>query len=275
MSNPAVLCDPFAALLLHRKEVGAKQASLGESAGLITTTTDMLPLSSQADTHLSKAAVLPVEAANELTYLHKVAPVGCNLQPSSSSNSAPTSNNTNETNQVMSANMEPAMSQRIVEALHKFIQEKRLHNFDFLGSSSHHYMEQEELLVVSTASQDHIEEALSGHQYPTAYGDHGWFTFRQMANYDCSYHTVMITSAPGDAVSVDAMTIVEPHWKGSFISAPAVTWLLEKYTLEDEGAMKFSEQQYEEQFLWWSKNKMSFRLFDLPAEVSCRRTNCI
>ncbi|KAH7396979.1 hypothetical protein DE146DRAFT_678636 [Phaeosphaeria sp. MPI-PUGE-AT-0046c] len=163
--------------------------------------------------------------------------------------------------------MEFMKSRRIIEALHKFIQEERLRNFCFLASSSHRYMNQEELLIVSSATNEAIQEAMTGHHDSKVSSDHDWFTFRQMAGNDSAVHTVMITTAPRADVSIDEMTIMEPHSKGSLTNAPAVTWMLEKYNLDDEGAMKFSKEQYDEQFLWWRNIKKSFRLFDLPAEL--------
>jgi hypothetical protein len=48
---------------------------------------------------------------------------------------------------------------------------------------------------------------------------------------------------------------------------PAASWLQQAYDWDDSWVMKFSEERYEEQQLWWDQNGKHFKLLDLPREL--------
>lgn len=269
MSAPAALCDPFAASLFDERQLSSTmQASLVASMGPDPTTNGNLPpLSLRSRTQLSTTLPSLGDSAVNVAHLVNLPYHLRKLPPSIASDRSSRPNDTNLNNLEILVGVMPDMSQRITKALHKFIQEERLRNFSFLAEISHHYMKQEQLLVVSPAQSEDIQDAFSYHHDFTAYSYQEWFTFRQPSIYNSLRPTVMITIPEGNAVSVDEMTIAEPNARGNFISTPAVKWLREKYDWNDEGAMKFSENQYEEQLLWWKSNKQSFRLLDMPGEL--------
>lgn len=275
MSTPAVLCDPFAALLLHRKQrSAAAQASPEETMGPNQTTTDNLPLYSPSRAQGPTSLPSPLKSANELTHIPGLTHPGREPQPLLASSCSPGPNicnfydqETNMSDQGVQTGMVPVGSQHAIEALHKFIQEERIRNFSFLGMSSHRYMKQDELLVVVPATRENIQELRNRCPGLTAYGDHEWYTFHQLAAYGTSSPTVVVTVPAGSAISVDEMTIMEPNRRAGFTSTSAVAWLHSKYEGEDAGAMKFSEEQYEEQFMWWNSTGKAFPLLNLPAEL--------
>jgi hypothetical protein len=160
----------------------------------------------------------------------------------------------------------------IISELHRFIQEERVRSFDFLGQYSHEFMNQDDLLVVAPASADDIDDLRTRDlktKQLTAYADEQWYEFNEPMGI--SSYLVAITVMPGgDSLKgslIDRMTITAPLLNAMPRSSSATTWLRDTYNWVDDGRMKFSAAQYEEQRLWWNHTTQHFRLMHLPLEL--------
>lgn len=156
----------------------------------------------------------------------------------------------------------------IISELHRFVREERIRSFDFLGQYSHEFMNQEDLLVVSAATPGDIAD-LRTRDIKTrrfmAYADEQLYAFDEPMGFNG--YIVAINVTPGDSPLIDRMTITIPLLNAMPRSSPATTWLRETYSWVDDGCMKFSATQYEEQRLWWNKTAQHFRLMHLPLEL--------
>ncbi|KAF2830297.1 hypothetical protein CC86DRAFT_367095 [Ophiobolus disseminans] len=158
----------------------------------------------------------------------------------------------------------------IVNAIRQFIQDERVRSFSFLGRHSHCYMRQQDLLAISPASPDDLrsmraQDAKRGQL--SGFSDDQFFVFDElMDSYDLG-RIVAVTMSPGQPQDIHHMTTTVPLPRGGVQTSPASTWIRETYTWDDDGGMKFSAEQYEEQRLWWHAIGKSFRLMDLPAEL--------
>lgn len=242
--------------------------------GPIQTTTDELSLSPHSSAQDSTRLPSPLDSANNLTHLPRWTHPARSPEPlkATSRDSALDIINTNDQDSKMSdqnARLGETQDrpQQIIETLHKFIQDERIRNFRFLGRSSHQYLKQDELLVVSPANEDDIQDLRTGHRHLKTYKDDQWFTFSRFATNRASSRTVVVMAPEGSTISMDSLTVIEPYSRGSFGDTRAATWLHNKYDLEDAGAMKFADDQYKEQFMWWMGTGKAFRLLDLPAEL--------
>ncbi|KAF1831761.1 hypothetical protein BDW02DRAFT_571736 [Decorospora gaudefroyi] len=155
-------------------------------------------------------------------------------------------------------------SDPIIDALHSFIQQERKRDFHFLAEYSHKYKYQKELLVVSKAD---LTEAKAIHK-PSLETWDVWYTFTEPLRSDGFSRTVAIEIPPAANPTVANTTITELGRKGYKTIRPAADWIRNTYSSpNDMWCMQFTDQQYEEQRLWWSNTGQSFRLLDLPSEM--------
>jgi hypothetical protein len=168
----------------------------------------------------------------------------------------------------LAAPMHQPSPHHIIEAVHQFIRAERLRSFCFLGNRCHRYMDQEELLILVPATRDEIE-AICRRSLKTSlnmYADSDWFTFFEPGVRDSTRRTVAITIKGGEEPTIENLTITVPS-KVSIQSISATTWLRQTYDQDDDYIMRFSQQQYDEQKLWWDHNGKAFRLLDMPPEL--------
>jgi hypothetical protein len=160
-------------------------------------------------------------------------------------------------------------SNRIIEVVHKFIQDERVRSFCFLAKHSHRFMNQAELLVVTHVDQDDVRMILkhNRHSHLSAFSDLDWYTLDEPNRHDSLSHTVAITSFNAADISINNLNVTIPRKSAQPRVLPLIVWLHETYNWDDDWIMKFSEMQYEEQRIWWDSTGQSFRLLDLPAEL--------
>ncbi|KAH7093371.1 hypothetical protein FB567DRAFT_515216 [Paraphoma chrysanthemicola] len=131
-------------------------------------------------------------------------------------------------------------------------------------------MRQADLLVVSRAGYNQVKDVRDCDretQQLAAFRDDQFYVFSEPMRSSEFDRVVAITIEPGRIPLLAAMTITEPATSGEAQTLPAAAWLRNTYKNEDHACMKFPEQQYEEQQLWWARTGKSFRLFDLPPEL--------
>ena len=158
----------------------------------------------------------------------------------------------------------------IMDAIHRFIQEERLRNFDFLGKYSHCYMRQEELLVVSPATADDVQPIRMRdfkNGLLSSFSDDQFFVFKEPMDSSDFARVVAITIPHGQAPEIGNMSFTIPLPCGTVEISRATTWIRYTYTWVDDASMKFSALQYEEQQLWWNAIAKPFKFMDLPAEL--------
>jgi hypothetical protein len=157
----------------------------------------------------------------------------------------------------------------VFDALHNFIQQERISNFNFLGQYSHCYMDQKELLVVTQAYLEDIADVrrVAGHHTTTTCNDCDWYTFDEPLRTDGFTRTVAI-EFHGDVPTIESMAIVECS-RGYTRTHNAATWIRDRFSpaADDMYEMRFSNRQYEEQRMWWNNTGKALRLLDLPAEM--------
>ncbi|RMZ74456.1 n amino acid transport system [Pyrenophora seminiperda CCB06] len=156
----------------------------------------------------------------------------------------------------------------IVNALHDYIQQERKRNFRFLDRHSHAFTQQEDLLVVTRADPEDVYAIRwrCGPEATTTWGD--WFTFYEPLRGDGFTRTVAIEILPGDAVTVENMTVIE-FGQTTKNTMEAVAWLQDTYCSDanDLWAMRFPETQYDEQRMWWDSTGQTFPILELPPEL--------
>jgi hypothetical protein len=157
----------------------------------------------------------------------------------------------------------------IIAATHHFIQAERRRSFSFLGRHRHYYLDQNDLLVVSRADKDDmkpIRESDRKARRLASFSNKDWFTFYEPIGLGTS-RTVAITISPGCQPAIENMQVTVPLRNDAPSTLPATTWIRDTYNWTDNGRMKFSAEEYEEQQLWWTGSSQTFRLFDLPLEL--------
>ncbi|KAH7082927.1 hypothetical protein BKA63DRAFT_404434 [Paraphoma chrysanthemicola] len=158
----------------------------------------------------------------------------------------------------------------IVSEIHAFIQHQRKTSFTFLGGHSHRYMRQADLLVLSRAGRNQVKDVRDRDgetQQLAAFRDDQFYVFSEPMHSSYFDRVVAITLGRGCIPLLAKTTITEMTTTGEVQTLPATDWLHKTYKNEDHARMKFPEQQYEEQQLWWAGTGKSFRLFDLPPEL--------
>jgi hypothetical protein len=161
------------------------------------------------------------------------------------------------------------LPESIIEVVHQFIQSERRRSFCFLAKHSHRHMSQQDLLVVSQATNEDIITVRSRDHYCllAAYADHAWYTFDEPMCHHNVRHTVALTFSEGRDFVIDNLKVIFPVSNGSLRTIPAVTWLRETYDWDDDWVMKLSTTQCDEQQKWWDGTSKAFRLLDLPLEL--------
>lgn len=158
----------------------------------------------------------------------------------------------------------------IIRAIHAFIQEERRHSFQFLAKYSHRYMEQQDLVSVSSADAGDINAIRKrvGLLRTTSFDGH-WYTFTELRDARNMRRTVAVEILPDHPATIDNMTVFHFSLREtSYCVTPATTWLRDAYDWDTTYEVaKYPEKQYDEQRQWWDNNGMKFRLLALPAEI--------
>ncbi|KAL5116356.1 hypothetical protein ACEQ8H_005704 [Pleosporales sp. CAS-2024a] len=156
----------------------------------------------------------------------------------------------------------------IIHAIHRFIQDERRRSFHFLAAYSHQLMSQLDLLNVSHARHHEVAKILRNASHPSLskYTAEDWYTFDPPQANGHS-RTVAITRIHGETSDIKNLLVTSLHGRNKLLILSAPEWIRETYEWDDDGAMKFSETQYEEQWLWWTSNGKAFRFLDLPPEL--------
>ncbi|KAL6712182.1 hypothetical protein ACN47E_000059 [Coniothyrium glycines] len=161
--------------------------------------------------------------------------------------------------------------QHVIKVLHSFIQQERQRNFSFLANHSHKYMAQAQLLVVSLADMEEVVRRRLDRDLPRpAPHEMHWYTFTEMQDSNSLDHTVAVASPSYGNISIDDLELFDPCASmSSKMTSSAAAWIRMTYDWNEklDWEMRFTEDQFEEQRLWWQGTGQHFRLLDLPLEL--------